>query len=217
MKPLALALFIFCLQCTSVTQAEAYKCRLPDGRIEFSDRGCAGGSTLVVRPDEKISPERQAQAERDLERMRRYIEERETAQQRELAERQAREGNTSSLLEKPSGPSSQAIENCLKEIDRLALNNLQRQQFEASCRSTATPPILTESAPQPQTNTAMNRCLQQVQALNLSAAEKQQRIALCQGVPVAASPPAKNKAGNISNRSNSYSTPVCSPGKWCSQ
>lgn len=47
--------------------AQAFKCRTPSGKVEFSDSPCAGGAqTERVQSNEYISPERQRQA-RDVQ------------------------------------------------------------------------------------------------------------------------------------------------------
>ena len=71
--------------------AEIYKCRLPNGKVEISNSPCPGGSgTLSVRPEEPVSEANRQQAERDVARMRNFVDRRESAQRAEAAaERQA--------------------------------------------------------------------------------------------------------------------------------
>ncbi len=55
--------------------AEIYKCRLPGGKVEISNSPCPGGSgTVAVRPEEAVSEANRQQAERDVARMRNFVE-----------------------------------------------------------------------------------------------------------------------------------------------
>lgn len=57
----ALLLVVFAIPLFS--HAQAFKCRTPSGKVEFSDSPCAGGAqTERVQSNEYISPERQRQA-----------------------------------------------------------------------------------------------------------------------------------------------------------
>lgn len=58
-----IALLMVLLVVPFVSHAQAFKCRTPSGKMEFSDSPCAGGSqTERIQSNEYISPERQRQA-----------------------------------------------------------------------------------------------------------------------------------------------------------
>lgn len=58
-----ITLLIVLLAVPFASHAQAFKCRTPSGKMEFSDSPCAGGSqTERVQSNEYISPERQRQA-----------------------------------------------------------------------------------------------------------------------------------------------------------
>ena len=192
MKKTSALLFFISLSASLLVQAEAYKCRLPDGRIEFSDTGWAGASTLTVRRDETISAESREQAERDVERMRRYIDQREAAHRAESQANAPQEhSHGKAAAEQKPPPSAAAIETCLQEVDRQALSASQREKSEASCRSTATiPPASEPSYIVLGSGNAISNCIRHVQRSKLSPEESQRRIAQCQGAyyPPAAQP-----------------------------
>ncbi len=115
--------------------AEIYKCRLPNGKLEISNAPCPTGSgTLTVRPDEKIPDAARQQAERDVERMKEYVDKREAAQRAdEAAERQERaiQRQTASPLPRNYGDPDA----CLRGLDQQALEATQRVRLEAECRT----------------------------------------------------------------------------------
>lgn len=118
--------------------AEIYKCRLPSGQSEISNTPCSAGNTLKTRPEERVSDADRQQAERDLERMRDYVEKREAAQRVESAgelERQRLQAGQRSVGS-VSGNYSNA-EECLRDVSQMALNAMQRAQLEADCRQIA--------------------------------------------------------------------------------
>lgn len=58
-----ITLLIVLLAVPFASHAQAFKCRTPSGKMEFSDSPCAGGSqTERIQSNEYISPERQRQA-----------------------------------------------------------------------------------------------------------------------------------------------------------
>ena len=125
--------------------AEIYKCRLPGGKTEISNTPCPSGSgTVAVRPDETVPEATRQQAERDVERMRNYVDKRESAQRAEAAaERQAqtqRQTTTNTPTRRYGDPDA-----CLRDLAQQALEATQRAQLEAECRSLVKPP----EAPQP--------------------------------------------------------------------
>lgn len=71
-----IALFLALLVAPLASHAQAFKCRTPSGKMEFSDSPCAGGSqTERIQSNEYISPERQRQ-ERDVQARNAYEVER---------------------------------------------------------------------------------------------------------------------------------------------
>ena len=120
--------------------AEIYKCRLPNGKVEISNSPCPGGSgTVAVRPEETVSEANRQQAERDVERMRNYVDKRESAQRAEAAaERQAQSQRQAAGSPPPlryGDPDA-----CLRDLAQQALEATQRAQLEAECRSLVRPP-----------------------------------------------------------------------------
>lgn len=121
--------------------ADIYKCRLPNGQLEILNTPCPTGSgTITARPDEPVSDSARQQAERDVERMKAYVDKREAAQRAdEAAAREERasqrQGATAGLPTRQYGDSAA----CLRALDQQALEASQRSQLEAECRSLIKP------------------------------------------------------------------------------
>lgn len=120
--------------------AEIYKCRLPNGKTEISNSPCPGGSgTVTVRPDESVPEANRQQAERDVERMRNFVEKRENAQRADIAaERQAQSQKQASTPPPPRNYGDPDA--CLREVAQRALEATHRAQMEAECRNLVRPP-----------------------------------------------------------------------------
>ena len=126
--------------CTQPAGAEIYKCRLPGGKVEISNSPCPGGSgTVAVRPEETVSEANRQQAERDVERMRNFVDRRESAQRAEAAaERQAQSQRQAAGSPPPLRYGDPDV--CLRDLAQQALEATQRAQLEAECRSLVRPP-----------------------------------------------------------------------------
>ena len=112
--------------------ADVYKCRQPNGNTEISSSPCvAGSSTVKTVADEVISAESRRQAERNVEQMRIDAERLEaTRRADEAIERKQQEEQRQA-----SGPSPGAIEDCLRTLERMALDATRRAELEAICRA----------------------------------------------------------------------------------
>ncbi len=120
--------------------AEIYKCRLPNGKVEVSNSPCPGGSgTVAVRPDDTVPEASRQQAERDVARMRTFVDQRESAQRAEAAaERQAHSQRQAAIP--PPAVRYGDPDACLRDLAVQALEATQRAQLEAECRSLLRPP-----------------------------------------------------------------------------
>jgi len=140
-------LTIIAIFITQAASAEIYKCRLPNDKTEISNVPCpAGSGTLTVRPDETVSESNRQQAQRDVERMRSFVEKREALHQaEEAAERQERIiRQQATVSNSPPPPPRQygSPEECRRDIDQMVLEASQRAQREAECQGIARPQIV---------------------------------------------------------------------------
>jgi len=115
---------------------EVYKCRTADGRVEIANTPCAStASTLKTVPDEQVSEANRQQAERDAERMRNYVEKREAAQRADEAAERQRQASQAPAAGSANVGTGRSVDECLRDLDRQALEVNQRAYMEAACRS----------------------------------------------------------------------------------
>jgi hypothetical protein len=123
----------FALLAFSAT-ADVYKCRQPNGSTEISNSPCAGGSSTVKTvADDVVSEENRRQAERNVEQMRIDAEKLEaTRRADEAIERKQQEEQRQ---QQANGPSAETIQECIRTLDRMALDPARRANLEATCRT----------------------------------------------------------------------------------
>lgn len=174
--------------------ADIYKCRLPNGTTEISNRPCASGSnTITARPDEAVSEANREQAEREVERMRRFVEQREAAQRADAAaEREQQASQHQSAGSGGSHGNGRSVDTCLRALDQRALEANQRAQLEAACRNNpeSTPTFIPVPVPVygGSGGNPIGQCIASVMRLKLAPAEQNRRIAQCQGGYVVPTP-----------------------------
>lgn len=127
-RGLALSLFMFVLP----AQSEVYKCRQPNGRTEISNAPCsAGSSTIKAIADDVVPEENRRKAEHNVEQMRAEAEKLETVRRAD----QANERKQQEKQQQASGPAESMIQDCLRTLERMALDAARRAELEATCRS----------------------------------------------------------------------------------
>ena len=140
--------------------ADIYKCRLPGGKTEISNTPCPSGSgTVVARPDEAVSEESRRQAEKDVERMRNYVEKREAIQRAdEAAEREERLAGQRPQNSPARAPRQTGnVDECLRDLAQITLEASQRARMESDCRSMAAPQNVFVPVPVPVPYQPMHR------------------------------------------------------------
>jgi hypothetical protein len=168
-------------------QAEIYKCRLADGRIEISSSPCSGGSkTLSARPAETVPDTSREEAERDVARMRSFVEQREAEQRRDEAaySRQLEAEQQASAAR--SVYETHDMDACLRELGRQNVDAGRRAELEAICRAKGKPAPTVIAVPVPAYPAhGIDACIQNVLRLRLALTEQERRIAQCRviGMP----------------------------------
>lgn len=129
---------IFLLILLPPAAAQVYKCRLPSGQTEITNKPCQGSTVIEVRPEEKVSEAERRATERELQRARAFLERREAelrAQQRKSgpASAPATPAVPAAVVEAPPRPNPTAAD-CLRDLSALALDPEQRNRLESDCR-----------------------------------------------------------------------------------
>lgn len=211
--------------------AEIYKCRLPGGQTEISNTPCGtAAATLGVRPDETISAPRREQAERDVERMRNFVEKREAAQR---ADDQAESRRQAEVLEAHARQrvyQANNMDDCLAELDQQAVDSRRRAELEAICRAKPRPapaptviqmPVAVPAFGHAVSGSGLSVCIQNVMRLRLAPAEQSRRVDLCQAqypsppVTPIAPPPGALHPSTPSTGQPAYKPPCPRGDKFC--
>ena len=199
--------------------AEIYKCRQANGKIEISNSPCSGGSnTVTVRPDDTVSEENRAQAEQSVERMQNFVEKRKAEQLADEKIEQERQASERQSVVQQRVYESTGMDNCLRELAQQSIDPQRRAELEAICRAKAKNEPTVIAVPITAYGAGgAGACIQNVLRLHLSPAEQNRRINQCQGIynpaplpaplpPPQREPKAENKPGK----------PACPRGdKYC--
>ena len=172
------------------SHAQIYKCRLPGGQTESSNTPCSNpASTLGVRPDETVPNERREQAERDVERMRNFVEQREAAQRAEDEAENRRQAEVLETYARQRVYQANSMDDCLAELDQQVVDSRRRAELEAICRAKPRPAPTPTMIPVPvavpayghgSSGSGLSICIQNVMRLRLAPAEQNRRVDLCQ-------------------------------------
>lgn len=182
--PLALALMLLTPAWPAL--ADIYKCRTADGRTEISNTPCASdGSTLSVRPNETVPDEAREQAQRDVERMRSFVDQREAAMRQEAAAEQKLQAEENQAEAARRIYATENMDDCLAELGRWTLPTARRAELEAICRAKAADtPAVVGIPVYGGIGSPVDTCVARIMRLRLAPAEQQRRIAQCHGVGV---------------------------------
>jgi len=122
--------------------AQAYKCKNADGRTEITSTPCSGGANTVktVR-EEPVSEASRQRAEQEAARRREALDKLEANQRQEEAAERERERQASQRQPVVSPENNgRSVDDCLRDLDRQALQPAQRSQMEAACRGSRVTP-----------------------------------------------------------------------------
>lgn len=164
-------------------QADIYKCRLANGRTEISNTPCpAGSGTLTARPDDPVSEQSRQQAERDVERMRSFVEKREATQRTEEAADRQRQSSERQSAAQQRVYQSGSLSECLRELELNPVEPARQAELEAVCRAKArSEPTLVPVPVYGGIGNPVDACIRNVMRLSLAPAEHDRRLTQCQG------------------------------------
>lgn len=130
MRSTRLLFALLALAGSTAASADAFKCKTPEGQIVITSTPCPGGSrTEAVEASEPVPEDRRQQAERDLERQRKGLAERDAAR---AAERKREDETQRRLAEEESARKTQCLRNAEREADPQ-----YRAALIAACSGTA--------------------------------------------------------------------------------
>ena len=164
--------------------AQVFKCKGEDGKIQFSDKPCIGAKQTELVPDRGwyVSPEQQYEAQQRTARMRDEID----AQKQEIATANAarhaeykREEAISaqkSARTQAANNSADAVANCVRDVERRGASQNVKAEMIAACRTAGSTQRATGTP-----SSAVSECVKNVERTGASEREKARQIALCHG------------------------------------
>jgi len=164
--------------------AQVFKCKGADGKIQFSDKPCAGAKQTERLPDRTsyVTPEQQYEAQQRTARMRDEIDtnaqevaaanavrhaefKRELAAEAQRAEREQATANA-----------SDAVAACVRDVERRGASQNVKAQMIAACRTAGRKQQATGTP-----SSEVSECVKNVERTGASEREKARQIALCHG------------------------------------
>lgn len=164
--------------------AQVYKCKGADGKIQFSDKPCIGAKQTELVPDRGsyVSPEQQYEAQQRTARMRDEINAQEqevsaanAARHAEYKHEQAVSAQKSARTQAADN-SADAVANCVRDVERRGASQNVKAEMIASCRTAGSSQRATGTP-----SSAVSDCVKNVERTGASEREKARQIALCHG------------------------------------
>lgn len=164
--------------------AQVYKCKGADGKIQFSDKPCIGAKQTELVPDRGsyVSPEQQYEAQQRTAKMRDEID----ANAQEVAaanaarhaafKREQAVADQQAAREQMAANSSDAMAACVRDVERRGASQNVKAQMIAACRTAGSSQRATSTP-----SSAVSECVKNVERTGASEREKARQIALCHG------------------------------------
>ena len=184
-------LLIAMVVATSGASAQVFKCKGVDGKIQFSDKPCAGAKQTERLPDRTsyVTPEQQYEAQQRTARMRDEIDANEQEIAAANAARQAEYRREQAVAERQaprdqaSANDAEAVSACVRDVERRGASQNVKAQMIAACRTAGTTQRATGTP-----SSAVSECVRNVERTGASEREKARQIALCHGGDVQQEP-----------------------------
>ena len=177
-------LFLVIAFAAAGANAQVYKCKGADGKIQFSDKPCVGAKQIELVPDRGsyVSPEQQYEAQQRTARMRDEI----NAQEQEVtsanvarhAEYKREEAVSAQKAARTQAAdnSADAVANCVRDVERRGASQNVKAEMIAACRTAGSTQRATGTP-----SSAVSECVKNVERTGASEREKARQIALCHG------------------------------------
>ncbi len=182
-----IALLMALLVVPLASHAQAFKCRTPSGKMEFSDSPCAGGSqTERIQSNEYISPERQRQAREVQARNAAQVQsmEAENEAYRASIQRQNQRLYQAEVQDQGRRQVQDSVASCVSRVEgTTGLSQRQKADAISRCHGAG----ISQAGPD---LNGSNDCVQKVESMSgLSGRQRANAIARCHGATVPDDPP----------------------------
>ncbi len=170
--------------------AQVFKCKGADGKVQFSDTQCKAGNQSELIPDrvpvtqqQRLEAQIRGQQMQNeatvLDREKATAQAVQQAQQQRLATEQSRQAVTA----KATSSDANAVANCVRDVERRGASQNVKAEMIAACRSAG---MVQRSAGI--SGDAVHECVKNVERTGASEKDKARQIAVCHGGDVQAEP-----------------------------
>ncbi len=170
--------------------AQLYKCKGSDGKIQFSDTACKVGSKTEIVPDRAPVTEQQRYEaqQRSLQMQNEAAAldyDKAAAQANYQAQQQQKEAQAAKQASASQAASNdtEAIQNCVRDVERRGASQNVKAEMIAACRTAGVVQRSTGISGE-----AVKNCVRDVERTGASEREKARQLALCHGGDVPPEP-----------------------------
>ncbi len=171
------------------TNAQLYKCKGADGKVQFSDTACKAGSTSELLPDRApVTLQQRHEAQQRAQQMRDEAAalEHEEASVRVQSEAQPQHDTQPSRQAaaiQSASDAGEAINDCIRDVERRGASQDVKAELVAACRTAAF-----VQGPTGISGDAVKDCVRNVERTAASEWDKARQIVLCHGGAVPPAP-----------------------------
>ena len=163
---------------TSPAQAEVYKCRAADGRIQFSDTRCEASRKEETVPDRQpVSEAQMASAQMRSARM--QVDSPvgdESASVLRIGDAPQVAERVAGVTKDDSSADADTISRCVRDVERQAASENVKAEMIAACRTSAS-----QQRASGRSGDMVRECVRSVERTGASGNEKARQLALCHG------------------------------------
>ena len=168
--------------------AQVFKCKGPDGKTQFSDTACKTGINSEIVPDRApVTKQQQYDAQQRAARLQDESASLDQTKAGAQAEQQAQQqGQETAKQVTPAANGvndSEAISNCVKDVERRGASQNVKAEMIAACRTAGFSQRSTGTSSE-----AVQTCVKNVERTGASEKEKTRQLATCHGGDVKPEP-----------------------------
>lgn len=172
--------------------AQVYKCQGADGKLQFSDKPCAGSAQSELVPDRtsRVTPQQQYEAQQRATRMQGELAAQDDERAAAIASRSAEQRREEDIAarnaerNRVAASDADAVNDCIKDVERRGGAPDVKTRMIAACHTAGTSQRAQGSSPE-----AVKSCVAAVERSAGSENEKSRQIAVCHGGNIPPEPP----------------------------
>ena len=183
-------LFIGLAIAATQANAEVFKCKGADGKIQFSDTACKAGNRSEIVPDRApVSSQQRREAQQRGQQMQDEAAaldgEKSAAQSPQHDQTQRQDANTErkAVRSKAAADDADAVDACVRDVERRGAAQNVKAEMIAACRTAGLVQRSTGLS-----SDAVSNCVRNVERTGASEEDKARQLATCHGGDVQPEP-----------------------------